>query len=47
MKFCRPTFRLINKQNPELAKKTFLAHKDFYHPIARKMIARDLGVKVE
>ncbi|WVQ82071.1 leukotriene A-4 hydrolase/aminopeptidase [Cryptococcus sp. DSM 104549] len=47
MKFCRPVFRLLNEQAPELAKKTFLEHSGFYHPIARKMIARDLGVKVE
>ncbi|WWC63102.1 leukotriene A-4 hydrolase/aminopeptidase [Kwoniella dejecticola CBS 10117] len=47
MKFCRPVFRLLNEQTPELAKKTFLKHANFYHPIARKMIAKDLGVKVD
>lgn len=60
MKFCRPTYRGIFSQDPELAKKTFLEHKDFYvsvyrslfetgtdeqHPIARKMIAADFGLK--
>ena len=30
MKFCRPTYRLLNKQTPELAKKTFLEHAAFY-----------------
>ena len=45
MKYCRPVFRLLHKQTPELAKKTFEAHQDFYHPIARKMIARDLGLE--
>jgi len=45
MKYCRPVFRLLHKQAPELAKKTFEAHQDFYHPIARKMIARDLGLE--
>ncbi|WWC71745.1 leukotriene A-4 hydrolase/aminopeptidase [Kwoniella pini CBS 10737] len=47
MKFCRPVFRLLNEQTPELAKKIFLKHANFYHPIARKMIAKDLGVKVD
>jgi leukotriene-A4 hydrolase len=70
MKFCRPIFRLIDKVDPELAKKTFKQHASFYvstslsagcdkhsmrywvglmkqHPIARRMIARDLGVDVE
>jgi leukotriene-A4 hydrolase len=44
MKFCRPIFRLLNTQDHALAIKTFTAHADFYHPIARKMIAKDLGV---
>ncbi|RSH81372.1 hypothetical protein EHS25_006904 [Saitozyma podzolica] len=46
MKFCRPIYRLLNQQTPELARKTFLKHAAFYHPIARKMIAKDLGVEV-
>ncbi|GMK59104.1 hypothetical protein CspeluHIS016_0701190 [Cutaneotrichosporon spelunceum] len=46
MKFCRPIFRLLNTQDHELAIRTFTAHADFYHPIARKMIAKDLGVEL-
>ncbi len=30
MKFCRPIYRLLFKQTPELAKKTFLGHAAFY-----------------
>lgn len=30
MKYCRPVFRLLYKQTPELARKTFLAHQAFY-----------------
>ncbi|OCF30838.1 leukotriene A-4 hydrolase/aminopeptidase [Kwoniella heveanensis BCC8398] len=47
MKFNRPIFRLLNEQKPELAKKTFMDNESFFHPIARKMIARDLGLKMD
>ena len=30
MKFCRPVFRLLDKVDPELAKKTFKEHASFY-----------------
>jgi leukotriene-A4 hydrolase len=30
MKYCRPVFRLLYKQAPELARKTFLEHQGFY-----------------
>jgi hypothetical protein len=30
MKFCRPIFRLIDKVDPGLAKKTFKEHASFY-----------------
>jgi leukotriene-A4 hydrolase len=30
MKFCRPIYRAINEQAPELAKETFLEHAAFY-----------------
>ncbi|EJT51631.1 leukotriene-A(4) hydrolase [Trichosporon asahii var. asahii CBS 2479] len=30
MKFCRPIFKLLNEQNPELAKKVFKEHAEFY-----------------
>ncbi|CEL62167.1 Leukotriene A-4 hydrolase homolog OS=Yarrowia lipolytica (strain CLIB 122 / E 150) GN=YALI0F00396g PE=3 SV=1 [Rhizoctonia solani AG-1 IB] len=46
MKFCRPTFRAINKVIPALAKSSFEAHKDEFHPIARRMIAKDIGVEL-
>jgi leukotriene-A4 hydrolase len=43
MKFCRPIYRLLNKQNPELANKTFLTHVAFYvrpSPAARSLLTR-------
>jgi leukotriene-A4 hydrolase len=40
MKFCRPTFRAVNKVAPALAQRTFDAHKREFHPIARRMIAK-------
>ncbi|KAG8745452.1 hypothetical protein FRC10_007995 [Ceratobasidium sp. 414] len=43
MKFCRPTFRAVNKVAPALAKSTFDAHSSEFHPIARRMIAKDIG----
>lgn len=43
MKFCRPTFRAINKVVPALAKSAFEAHSSEFHPIARRMIAKDIG----
>lgn len=44
MKFVRPLFRGLNKVSPELALKTFEKNREFYHPICRQMVARDLGV---
>merc|ERR1712194_105579 len=45
MKFVRPLYRALFRSNmgKELAVKTFLANKDFYHPIAAKMVAADLS----
>ncbi len=40
MKFCRPIFRLIYKVDRELAVQKFLKAKDFFHPIARKLIEK-------
>lgn len=37
MKFCRPTYRGIFTQDPELAKKTFLKHVEFYVSLPRRM----------
>ncbi|CED82437.1 leukotriene-a4 hydrolase [Phaffia rhodozyma] len=44
MKFCRTIYRALFKVTPELAIKTFKAHSGFYHPIARRMIEKDLGL---
>ncbi|WVO17684.1 leukotriene A-4 hydrolase/aminopeptidase [Cryptococcus depauperatus] len=44
MKFCRPVYRLLYKQVPDLAQQTFKEHEEFYHPIARKMLAKDVGL---
>ncbi|KAI9723413.1 MAG: hypothetical protein M1812_001297 [Candelaria pacifica] len=42
MKFVRPLFRELNKADHELALKTFESNKDFYHPICRAMVEKDL-----
>ncbi|EMD63141.1 hypothetical protein GGP41_005162 [Bipolaris sorokiniana] len=42
MKFVRPMFRLLNEANRDLAVKTFEKNKDFYHPICRQMVEKDL-----
>ncbi|KAH9836660.1 metalloprotease [Rhodofomes roseus] len=44
MKFCRPVFRDVYKVDRELAVKYFTAKKDSYHPIARRLIEKDLGL---
>lgn len=44
MKFVRPLFRSLNKVDRELALKTYEKNRDFYHPICRAMVAKDLGV---
>ncbi|KXT07826.1 hypothetical protein AC579_9689 [Pseudocercospora musae] len=40
MKFVRPLYRELIKNDPELAKKTFEKNKDFYHPICRGMVEK-------
>jgi leukotriene-A4 hydrolase len=47
MKFVRPLYRSLfhSSMGKRLAVKTFLANKDFYHPICAKMVASDLSVK--
>lgn len=47
MKFVRPLYRyLYNAKNgATLAQETFLKHKDFYHPIASQLIAKDINLK--
>ncbi|KAL7533149.1 hypothetical protein ACHAWF_004363 [Thalassiosira exigua] len=44
MKFVRPLYRALfrSKMGKDVAVSTFLENKDFYHPIAAKMIATDL-----
>ena len=44
MKFVRPLFRSLVKVDRELALKTYEKNRDFYHPICRAMVAKDLGV---
>ena len=44
MKYVRPLYRALHKSEigRDIALRVFLDHKDFYHPIAAKMIATDL-----
>jgi len=45
MKFVRPLYKELHAAKnggSELAKKTFAAHKDSYHPIAATMIEKDI-----
>ncbi|KAI9593051.1 peptidase family M1-domain-containing protein [Syncephalis fuscata] len=44
MKYVRPLYRGLNKVDSQLAKDTFLKNRDEYHPIASRMIAKDLGI---
>jgi leukotriene-A4 hydrolase len=44
MKFVRPLYRGLNKVDRELAVKTFEKNRDFYHPICRSMVEKDLGL---
>lgn len=42
MKFVRPLYKRLNKVDRDLAVKTFEKNKDFYHPICRSMVEKDL-----
>ncbi|KAB8349807.1 hypothetical protein FH972_023820 [Carpinus fangiana] len=42
MKFVRPLFRGLVKVDRDLAVKTFEKNRDFYHPICRGMVEKDL-----
>lgn len=42
MKFVRPLFRGLSELDRELALATFAKYKDFYHPICRGMVEKDL-----
>lgn len=44
-KFCRPVFRSIAKIDRTLAVKYFEKHKTEFHPIARKLIEKDIGIQ--
>ncbi|KAJ5990866.1 hypothetical protein N7499_011414 [Penicillium canescens] len=47
MKFVRPLFRNLQKINRPVALETFEKYKDFYHPICRGMVEKDLFGKKE
>jgi hypothetical protein len=42
MKYVRPLYRALNKVNADLARQTFLRNRDHYHPIAARMIEKDI-----
>jgi leukotriene-A4 hydrolase len=42
MKFVRPLYRKLVKVDRKLAVKTFEKNRDFYHPICRAQVERDL-----
>lgn len=44
MKYIRPLFRALNKVAPDLAAKAFEQYKNFYHPIARAQVEKDLRI---
>ncbi|CAL1696869.1 unnamed protein product [Somion occarium] len=44
MKFCRPIFRAVNRVDKVLAVSTYKSAKESFHPIAQRMIEKDLGL---
>jgi len=42
MKFVRPMYRHLKECDEKLAKATFEKYKDFYHPICKGMVEKDL-----
>lgn len=44
MKYVRPLYRALNKANRDLALQTFAEHEDFYHPICKGMVQKDLDI---
>jgi leukotriene-A4 hydrolase len=42
MKFVRPLYRLLERCDRKLALETFEKNKEFYHPICRGMVGKDL-----
>ncbi|KIJ64025.1 hypothetical protein HYDPIDRAFT_133351 [Hydnomerulius pinastri MD-312] len=47
MKFCRPAFRAVNAVDPEKAVAAFKSARTAFHPIAQKLIEKDLGLSGE
>jgi leukotriene-A4 hydrolase len=49
MKFVRPLYRALfaSEMGKKVAVATFVKHRDFYHPVCAKMLAKDLGVDQE
>lgn len=43
MKFVRPLYRGLVKVDRALAEKTFEQNRDFYHPICRAQVEKDLA----
>ncbi|KAF8060869.1 peptidase family M1-domain-containing protein [Lyophyllum atratum] len=44
MKFCRPIFRTVAKVDRDLAVKVWQANQEAFHPVARRLIDKDLGL---
>jgi len=44
MKFCRPVFRSVFQANERLAKEAWEKHRNKFHPIAKKLIDKDLAL---
>ncbi|KAI9228571.1 MAG: peptidase family M1-domain-containing protein [Piptocephalis tieghemiana] len=44
MKYVRPLYRALNQCDPSLAKEIFKENRSSYHPIATRMIEKDLGL---
>jgi leukotriene-A4 hydrolase len=44
MKFVRPLYRQLAVVNRDLALKTFESNREFYHPICRSQVEKDLGM---
>lgn len=45
MKYVRSLFRSLNKVDRQLALDTFAKNRDFYHPICRGMVMKDLDIQ--
>jgi len=43
MKFCRPLFKAVSQVDAAMAKYMFYKFGDSFHPIAKKMIQKDIG----